>query len=488
MIIAGLDIGTTGSKISIFENGRLLSSFYLGYPSIRKNEEQTIDIESLKNAVLSLTKKAVEEYPDLRAIGITSFGETFVLLDEEDNVLFDCMLYTDSRGEEEKEFLYEKYGNDYFASINGLYPNGMFSICKILYVKNNYPEIFNKTKKILLIEDYIVYLLSSVRQIDYSLASRTLCFDIKKKEWDKKLLSDLGIPVELFSKPVPTGTIAGEMRDSLKKEYGINHSLLIVNVAHDQIANLVGAGAYYLGSAADGLGTCECLTPIFPKTADMHLLAKHGYAMVPVLNTDDYCCYAFTPTAGALNSWIMDTFYQDVEPEQRFKVANQSLKEEPNSLYVLPYFAGSGTPYNDKTMGCFVGLSLNTQREDFYQAAVECLCFENKLNVEYLKKAGVEVNDIFVSGGGSANDMWLQIKADVLNKPIHQLADKNAGAVGTAIIIGVSLGVYKDYQDGINQLVKVKKTFYPNEKYVSLYQKKYERYIKIYDAMKKEGF
>ena len=113
---------------------------------------------------------------------------------------------------------------------------------------------------------------------------------------------------------------------------------------------------------------------------------------------------------------------------------------------------------------------------------------ESKLNIEYLKKMGVDIKDIYVSGGGSTNDMWLQIKADVLNMPIHQLLDKNAGAVGTAIIIGVSLDVYKDYKDGINQLVKVKKTFYPNDKYVPLYQKKYEQYIKIYGTMKKEGF
>lgn len=488
MILAGLDIGTTGSKISVFDNGKILSSYYEEYPSLRKAEYQTIDIQAIKKAVFSLVQKAVESYKDIAAIGVTSFGEAFVLLDEKDNILFDCMLYTDPRGEEEAKYLEKTFGNEYLGSITGQYSNPMFSINKILYVKNNHPDVFNKTKKICLIEDYVVYLLSGIRQIDYSLASRTQCFDVKNKVWDENMLNKLGINKDLFSKPVPAGTIAGEMLDSLKAKLNVNHSLIIVNVAHDQIANLVGSGAYYLGSAADGLGTCECLTPIFPKSADIVSLAKYGYGMIPVLNTNDYCCYALTNTAGALNSWVMETFYQDIEVDKRFKVANAALKEEPNSIYVLPYFAGSGTPYNDKSMGCFVGLSLNATRDDMYQAIIECLCLESKLNIEYLKKMGVEVKDIFVSGGGSTNDMWLQIKADVLNMPIHQLADKNAGAVGTAIIMGVSLGVYKDYKEGINQLVKVKKTFYPNNKYVHLYQKKYEQYIKLYCAMKKEGF
>ena len=488
MIIAGLDIGTTGSKISVFNDGKLLNSFYESYPSSRTNESQTINIVAIKESLFSLIKKCLKEYPSLEAIGVTSFGEAFVLLDKDDNVLFDCMLYTDPRGEKEAKELEEIFGNDYLAKVTGQYANPMFSISKILYVKNNYPEIFKKVDKICLIEDYIVYLLSGIRQIDYSLASRSQCFDIKNKVWDEKILNHFNIDKSLFSKAVPTGTIAGNITHKVKEILNTNNDIKIINVAHDQIANLVGSGAYYLGSAADGLGTCECLTPIFPKNADIEALAKYGYGMIPLLNTDDYCCYALTNTAGALNNWNMETLFKNIEENKRYSIANSSLKEEPNSLFVLPYFAGSGTPYNDKSMGMIIGLTLDTKNTDIYQATVECLCFENKLNIEYLKKFGVDLKDIFVSGGGSVNDKWLQIKADVLNMPIHQLEDKNAGSLGSAIIMGVSLGIYKDYQEGINKLVKIKKTFYPNEKYVDLYQKKYERYIKIYQMMKKEGF
>ena len=484
MIIAGLDIGTTGSKISIFDDCKLLDSFHESYPSSRNNNIQTIDVVAIRDSVFSLTKKAIDKYPELSAIGVTSFGEAFVLLDNKDNILFDCMLYTDRRGEEEAKYLREKFGDDYFAKVTGQVVNPMFSISKILYVKNNYPEIFKKTEKILLIEDYVVYLLSGIRQIDYSLASRTQCFDVKNKKWDEKLLKELDIDINLFSKVVPTGTIAGD----LKECFGVDHPITIISVAHDQIANLVGSGAIKAKSAADGLGTCECLTPIFPKDADINGLAKYGYGMIPVLDSDDYCCYALTNTAGALNNWVLETFFNGENSEKSFSFANKSLKEAPNSLFVLPYFAGSGTPYNDKSLGTIVGLELGTTKEDINQGVIESLCLESRLNIEYLQKMGVDIKDIYASGGGSKNDMWLQIKADVLNLPIHQLEDSNAGSVGTAIIMGVSLGVFKSYEKGINKLVKVKKTFKPNNEYVSLYEKKYEQYKKLYLALKKEGF
>ena len=488
MIIAGLDIGTTGSKISIFDENGLLDSFYESYPSSRNNNIQTIDVESIKKSVFSLTKKTIDKYPQLSAIGVTSFGEAFVLLDEKDNILFDCMLYTDRRGEKEAQYLINKFGNEYFKKTTGQVVNPMFSISKILYIKNNYPDIFLKTKKILLIEDYVVYLLSGIRQIDYSLASRTQCFDVKQKKWDENLLTNLDIDINLFSKVVPTGTIAGEIKENIKEELGIKHSLLIINVAHDQIANLVGSGAIKAKSAADGLGTCECLTPIFPKTADINALADYGYGMIPFLNTDEYCCYALTNTAGALNEWVLNTFFNGTKEEKSFSFANKLLKEEPNSLFVLPYLAGSGTPYNDKSLGTIVGLELGSKKEDIYQATIECLCLENRLNIEFLKKTGVDVGNVYVSGGGSKNEMWLQIKADVLNLPIHQLENENAGSVGTAIIMGVSLGIFKTYEEGIDKLVKIKKTFVPHQEYVLLYETKYQQYVKLYQALKKEGF
>ena len=480
MIIAGLDIGTTGSKFSIFDGGHLLDSYYESYPSLRNNNIQTIDVVSIKQSVFSLVEKAISSYPDLKAIGVTSFGEAFVLLDKEDNILFDCMLYTDPRGEKEARYLKEKYGDEYFSKVTGQVVQPMFSISKILYIKNNYPDIYNKADKILLIEDYVVYLLSGICQIDYSLAARTQCFDVKNKKWDTKLLNDLGIDSNLLSTVVPTGTIAGPMKG--------HKDIQIVSVAHDQIANLIGSGAINPMTAADGLGTCECLTPIFPKTADINALAKYGYGMIPFLDSDDYCCYALTNTAGALNNWVIETFYNGQNEEKSFSFANKFLKEAPNSLFVLPYFAGSGTPYNTNSLGTIVGLDLGSKKEDIYQAAVECLCLENNLNVSYLEKMGVQIKEVFASGGGSKNDMWLQIKADVLNIPIHQLEDTNAGSVGTAIIMGVSLGLFKDYKEGVSKLVKVKKTFYPNPQYVSLYEKKYKQYIKLYKVLAKEGF
>ena len=151
MLLAGLDLGTTGLKINVFENNVLKQSFYKAYPSSRQKNEQIIDIEALRNAFFDTLKEILATYPDLYALGITSFGEAFVLLDKDDNILYDCMLYSDPRGTLEAKEIKEQLGDEYLCQVTGQSSNMMFSINKIAYVKKNHPEMFAKVDKILLI-------------------------------------------------------------------------------------------------------------------------------------------------------------------------------------------------------------------------------------------------------------------------------------------------------------------------------------------------
>ena len=186
MIYAGLDVGTTNCKITIFEDYLQKDSFSLAYDSKRDETGHEIDANLVYETVLKLIGKAINKYPLLKAIGITSFGETFVLLDEDDNILFKSMLYSDPCGDKEAKLLEEIIGKERLGKITGQIGQGMFSLPKIMYIKNNYPNIFKKVNKILLMEDFVVYKLTNVRQIDYSLASRTLCFDVNKRCGQRK--------------------------------------------------------------------------------------------------------------------------------------------------------------------------------------------------------------------------------------------------------------------------------------------------------------
>ena len=204
MILGGLDVGTTGCKIALYNDGaELLTTYYKEYDIIRKNGQHEIDFNDVKAGVLSLLKQAVAEY-QIDALGVTSFGETFAMLDEDDNILAPSMLYTDPRGEEECKLMCDMMGKEHLAEITGVEPHSLYSFPKILWQKYHNPELYQKCKHILLGEDFIVYTLTGNAQIDYSLAARTGMFDIEKRCYYKEGFEKLGVDIGLMSKAVPT--------------------------------------------------------------------------------------------------------------------------------------------------------------------------------------------------------------------------------------------------------------------------------------------
>ena len=486
MIYAGFDIGTTGSKITIFNNLDKVDTIYQSYPSYRNASEHEIDANVIYETVLSLIKKATLKYSSLCAIGFTSFGESFVALDKDDNILFPVMLYTDPRGIKEGQYIEEKIGKVRLAEITGQLGQGMFSLPKVMYIKNNYPEIYQKIDKVLLIEDFIVYKLTGKRQIDYSLASRTLGFDVFNKCWSKEIFDIAGVDSALFSNPVPTGTSAGYIKDELKSLFTLDGNLEIINIAHDQIANAVGASIFDLESSVDGLGTCECNTILFNESIDKFVLAKGGYGVVPYLGDNKYVCYAFLNTGGALIEWVINNYFASKKNDKGlFDELNAHLKEEPTNVMFVPHLAGASTPINDPyAKAAIINIDIGTTGYDIYQAALESLSYEMLYSLETLKKAGVKLNKIYASGGGAKNDSWLQIKADIYGLPIYQLENKDAGTVGSAMIVGVAIGLFSDLREAASKMVKIKKAFYPNKDKTKMYRKVYRKYKKLYRLLK----
>ena len=309
MKIAGLDIGTTGCKLTVFdEQGHDLGKAYRDYPVHRKVSGHEIDISVVMGSVYEVIREMAKQYPDIGGIGVTSFGETFVMTDEQGTPLHTAMLYTDPRGAQECSELAEKLGAEPIARISGLAPHEMYSICKILWLKKHHPEVYQQAEHIFLIGDYVVWHLTGNAQIDYSLASRSMAFDIGKLTWSEEILNAAGIDLSLLSKPVPTGTVAGYVTKSAAEETGLNPSCRIVTVSQDQVAAAVGAGAFDGETAVDGAGTVECLTPIYDSLPDITVMSKGYFSVVPYVVPGKYVAYAFSYTGGALIQWCVNTF------------------------------------------------------------------------------------------------------------------------------------------------------------------------------------
>lgn len=490
MVVGGFDLGTTGCKIVLYnEKSELLCTYYEEYDAIHENGCHEIDFNAIKASVLSILKKAASDYK-IDALGVTSFGETFAMLDKDDNVLAPSMLYTDPRGAEECAELCKTCGEEYLTLTTGAKPHPMYSISKILWLKNNNQDAFKKCKRILLGQDFIVYTLTGVAQIDYSLAARTGVFDIENKCWLSDVFEKCGVDVSLMSAPVKMGTVAGKIKDELKSELGIDYDILIASGCHDQVAAMIGAGVFDSDTAMDGTGTVECIPVILKeKPQDLKFYEK-GYSVVPFMD-GLYACYALSYSGGCTLKWLRDNF---AELEHKVCLENglnvyaeldKKVSDKATGILILPHFSGAATPYMDSdSKAAFIGITLETTKYDIYKALMEGTSYEMRLNFNTMKPFSGEINEIRATGGGATSDLWLQIKADILNTELTALDCKEVGAAGTTAVTGVACNAYCDLASAVSKMAPVRKIFKPNAEKSAVYAELFKKYEKIYSLTK----
>ena len=492
-LLAGLDIGTTGCKVTVYRpDGTSLGRVYRDYPASRTASEHEVDAGLIWQAVQEVLAEAAQKHPGLSGIGVTSFGESFVLLDDADTPLQNVMLYTDPRGEEECARLCEALGRDHLANITGLNPHSMYSIGKLMWIKEHRPERWSRTRRVCLMEDYIVYNLTGVAQIDYALASRTMAFDIRSLRWSQEILDAAGILEALLSRPVPTGHSAGAMKPALTARLGLAGEPLVLSCGHDQVAAAVGSGVFDDGTAVDGAGTVECITPVFTGIPENNNLIQGSYAIVPYVEPGKYVCYAFSFTGGALVKWFTETLagYAATSASQRGVSLYHELEgttplDEPTGLLVLPHFAGAATPYMDTgSKGAILGLTLATTQQELHLGIMEGVCYEMQVNLNRLTQAGLNVRSLRATGGGANSRVWLQMKADVLGVPVTALASAEAGGMGSAMMAAVGLGLYGDLREAARAMVKERETYYPRQAVHEKYQEYFAKYERLYDAVR----
>ncbi len=496
MKIAGLDIGTTGCKCTVFdESGKYLGKAYRDYPVRRKVTGHEIDVSTIMDGVVEVLKEMAGQHPDIGGIGITSFGETFVMTDGDGRPLHNAMLYTDPRGGDEVKILSDKIGEMRIAETTGLRPHEMYSLPKLMWLKTNKPDIYAQAKHIFLMEDYVVYHLTGVCQIDYSLATRTMALDIQNLCWSKIMFDAAGIDVNLMSKPVPTGTPAGTLTAAAAGKIGLPENVVVVSISHDQVAAAVGAGAFDGSVAVDGAGTVECLTPIYDEMPDIEAMYKGYFSVVPYAIPGKYVAYAFSYTGGALIDWCVSHLAKDEKKAAKAQglSVNELLEkayrdehgEQPSNLLVLPHFAGAATPYMDTgAKGAILGLTTDTGTAEIYRGCMEGVAYEMVLNVQALKDSGIHFEKLHATGGGARSAEWMQMKADMLNLPIVALKTADAGTVGSAMLTGMAIGVFADLKDAADHMVEEIHTYLPRPEQHEKYMKIYERYEKVYAAVR----
>ena len=493
MKIAGLDIGSTGCKFVVFDGaGNYLGKAYRDYPVRRKVGGHEVDAAALIEGIFEALTELAAQHPDIAGIGITSFGESFVLTDERGEPLHDAMLYTDPRGAEECRELTEKLGADRIISITGLKPHEMYSIGKLMWLKRRRPEVYARAKHVCLMADLAAMRLCGSSLIDYSLATRTMAFDINTLGWSREILTAAGIDEALFDRPVPAGTVAGKVLPEVARRTGIDPECRIVLAPHDQVAAAVGAGAFDGSVAVDGAGTVQCLTPIYDSLPDARIMSRGNFCIVPHAVPGKYATYAFSYSGGGLMQWYVDNY---AKKEAELAAAEgltvhkylerQFRSEDPTGILVLPHISGAATPYMDiGSRGAIVGITADTGVTELYRACMEGVVYEMRLNYDALKPTGVRFTKLNATGGGAKSRIWMQMKADVLGLPITALETADAGTVGAAMLTGVATGQFADLSAAAASMVRERETYFPRPEMHAKYMEVYERYKKLYEAVR----
>lgn len=466
MFIAGLDVGTSGCKISVYnENGKLIENHYKEYELIHLCGTHEIDANEIIKSVENVIAKT-EHTPDI--LGITTFGESFVLCDKNGNPLANTMLYTDPRA------ITSCFDADETKRIAGCIPHGMYSLPKLAWIKKNNSKLYESADFILLMQDFIGFILTGERYIDYSLAARTMGLDIRKKEWSKTLFDKAEIDIEKMSVPVEAGTVIGT-----SDKFGLKNTKIMVG-CHDQVASAIGAGALENGVAVDGSGTVECITPVFDRLPDDLTVCDSGIAFVPYIE-NKYVCYAFSFTGGASLKWFKDNF----ENKASYRELDETISDNVGNLLVLPHFSGAATPYMDaEAKAMFANVTLETTKYDIYQGIMEGVAYEMKINTDILNEYGIVPKYMLATGGGSKSPVWLQIKADIINIPITVIDAPEVGTLGTLILAAKSVGVAQNISEAKKIFVSEGKTYYPNAQKHKIFMKKYSLYKNMYNSAK----
>ncbi|MBR3084830.1 MAG: carbohydrate kinase [Kiritimatiellae bacterium] len=467
--IAGLDVGTTGCKVTVFsDRGENLGREYRDYAVRRGGGVHEVDAGALARGVLDAVDAATARFGKIDAMGVTSFGEAFVLTDGKGRPLRPILLCTDSRGADEARAFADSFGSGRAARISGVLPGEAYSFPKMLWIKAHEPDVFAGARYAMLVEDYVIYLLTGDRVIDYSLATRTGAFDIRNLGWSREILDAAGLPASLFSRPVPAGTVAGATAGGT----------VVVAAGHDQVACAAGAGVFEPGAAAEGAGTVECITPVFSQIPSSPQFSQDNYCVVPYFG--NFVTYAFSHTGGELLRWCAE----DVcgRPHEELQ---SGTYDGPTGLLVLPHLAGAATPYMDSgSRGAIVGLSLGTKARDIYLGCMEGVAYEMRLNRDRLAASGVTFDHLVATGGGARSRLWTQMKADVLGMPITTLETDDAGTVGCAMMAGVAAGIFHDLADARGKMVRRTGVFEPDPRRHERYTEVYMRYKGLYSAVR----
>lgn len=484
MLYIGVDLGTSAVKLLLMEgNGaikKIVSKEYpLFFPSPGWSEQKPEDwwtgvTEGIKELTAECDKKEVA--------GISFGGQMhgLVILDDKDNVIRPAILWNDGRTQKETDYLNKTIGTDKLSKYTANIAFAGFTAPKILWVRDNEPDNFKKIVKIMLPKDYIAYKLSGVFCTDVSDASGMLLLDVKNRKWSKEMLEICGISEDKLPKLFESYETVGTILPAVAKELGLPETVKIVAGAGDNAAAAVGTGTVGDGMCNISLGTSGTVFISSKKFGENDNNAIHNFDHAD----GSYHLMGCMLSAASCNKWFMDEIIKTKDYAGEQKDITEDMLGN-NRVFFLPYLMGERSPHNNPdARGAFIGMSMDTTREDMTLAVLEGVAFGLRDSVEVARKLGIKLERTKICGGGAKSPLWRKIIANVMNLKVDIIESEEGPALGGAMLAAVACGEYASVEEAAKKIVKVIDTVEPNPAIAERYEKQYRKFVQIYPALK----
>jgi xylulokinase len=478
MYYIGVDLGTSAVKLLMTEkDGTIVNSVTKEYPLFFPHpgwSEQRP--EDWKEAVLGGLRELLADYDASQVAGISFGGQMhgLVVLDENDEVIRPAILWNDGRTQKETDYLNNVIGKDVLSAETANIAFAGFTAPKILWMKENEPENFARIRKIMLPKDYIAYVLTGVFSTDYSDASGTLLLDVKNKKWSEKMCDICGIDASMLPRLYESFEVTGTVKNEIANEFGFSNQIIVCAGAGDNAAAAIGTGIVGDGGCNISLGTSGT---VFISSGEFRV--DENNALHSFDHADGgYHLMGCMLSAASCNKWWMDEILKtkDYENEQAV-IGNLG----GNRIYFLPYLMGERSPHNDPdARGAFLGLSMDTKREDLTQAVLEGVAFGLRDSVEVARSLGICLKKTRICGGGAKSPLWRKIITNVMNLEVERIASEEGPGLGAAILAMVGCGEYASVEEAVAAVVKVTDTEKPDPELVSKYEEKYRVFRTLY--------
>jgi len=495
MALLGIDVGTSGTKTALFGiDGTLLAAHTEEYPLYQPHNgwaEQ--DPNDWWNATVTGVRAVLSKASgaEIRGIGLSGQMHGLVMLDKDGESLRHSIIWCDQRTSAEKEDIIDLLGEKRTIEITANAPMTSFTAAKILWVKKNEPEVYEKCAHILLPKDYIRYKLTGEFATEVSDASGMQLMDVPKRDWSPEVTDKLGIDRGLLAKMYESQDVTGATSSECAKLTGLAEGIPVVGGAGDNPAAAVGTGVVVQGKAFTTIGSSAVVYAVSDNVRIDSLGRVHALcASVPGKWTVMSC----TQAAGLSIQWLRNNVCADeIREAEKAGVDSYDMMDRlaetvpvgSDRLLFLPYLMGERSPHPDPdARGVFFGLSGVHERANLIRAVREGVAFSQLECVEVFREMGVPVGDMMLTGGGAKSPLWRQMLADLYGCPVSIPASGEGAALGAAILAGVGTGVYSSLPEACGELIGKGETVMPNGKRGEEYAPFFALYKQLYLSLK----